>query len=320
MVSIIVPIYNVEKYLDKCVESLINQTYSEIEIILVDDGSKDSCAEICDFYATKDSRITVIHQENRGLSVARNRGIECAKGEWLLFVDGDDYVEPRFVECLYHEVLVSDVDIAICNYVARDESGKSINRSSYSVVPSMAPIDNVEALLLFENKQYGTFFDVVWNKIFRKKLFANIRFPEGISLIEDISIIPELFYKADKISIIEDKMYNYVYREGSLSNGFNDKEKDYQLRRPMMEQRLERYISWDIKELVLLQYVHLYSLICNHSGGSDSYLKEIQRGFRKQYVKGTYKKPVSLKRKVKFFLAAISLKAYNILVNVKIHN
>jgi len=319
VVSIIVPIYNVEKYINKCVESLMNQTFSDIEIILVDDGSKDASGKWCDYYAKKDARIKVIHQKNRGLSGARNQGIENAAGEWLLFVDGDDYVEPRFVECLYQEAVSARVDIAICNYAFKSEEGTEIKRSSYSFVPRMSPFDNLDALLLFENKQYGTFFDVVWNKLFRVSLFENVRFPEGISLVEDISIIPEIYYKAKRISVIEEKLYNYVYREGSLSNGSYNKEEDYRLRRPMMEQRLKTYRAWNVKELILLQCIHLYSLIDQHSDGKDFRLIGLQKEFRQEYFRGHYIKAVSGSRKFKFFLAAISLKGYNLLVEIKKH-
>ena len=150
----------------------------------------------------------------------------------------------------------------------------------------------MDALLLFENKQYRTFFDVVWNKIYRKSLFQDTRFPEGISLGEDISILPDLYYKAKRVSVISEKLYNYVYREGSLSNGTYNKEEDYRLRRPVLEQRLEKYIVWDIKELILLRIV------------------------RHVFFKGNYKTVVSAKQKVKFLFAAISLKVYNCLVNI----
>lgn len=318
MISIIVPIYNMEKYIDRCVESLINQTYSDIEIILVDDGSKDASGERCDYYAEKDTRIKVIHQKNRGISGARNRGIECAAGEWLLFVDSDDYVEPRFVECLYREAMSAEVDIAMCNYVCRTQEGRITARNSYSFVPGIPFLSNMDALLLFENEKYGTFFDVVWNKIYRKSLFIDVRFPEGISLVEDISILPDLYYKAKKISVLSDKLYNYVYREGSLSNGTYNKEEDYRLRRPMLEQRLEKYIAWDIKELILLHCIHMYSFIAQYSDGKEKRLKEIQRIVRRVFFKGNYKTYVPAKQKVKFLLAVISLKVYNSLVNIKL--
>lgn len=319
MISVIVPIHNVEKYVNKCIESLIKQSYENIEIILVDDGSTDTSGARCDYYAAKDARIKVIHQRNKGLSGARNQGIECATGDWIMFVDGDDYVEPMFVECLYQEVILAQVDIAICNYVFRTEDGKEIKRGNYSVVPRMSSFDNVDALLLFEDRRYGTFFDIVCNKIFKKSLFDDIRFPEGIALVEDISIIPDLYYKAKQISVISEKLYNYVYREGSLSNGSYSKEEDYRLRRPMMEKRLEKYITWDIKELILLQYIHMYSLISQHSIGVEKRLKEIQKEFRKVYLKGNYAKNISRSRKIKFFLAAFSLEGYNSLVNLKKH-
>lgn len=311
MVSIIVPVCNVEQYIDRCIESLRNQTLEEIEIILVDDGSVDASASKCDAHAAKDARITVIHQENQGPSGARNQGLACAKGDWLLFVDGDDYVEPQFVECLYQEVLSSGSDIAICNYVCRTEDGKRMERGCVSEVGQMAPFDSVDALLFFENRKYGMFFDVVWNKIFRKTLFANLSFPEGVALVEDICILPQLFHRAKKVSVIGEKLYNYVYRKGSLSHGFYQKEEAYRLRKAMMEQRLEYYQCWGIKELVLLHYIHMYSLIAGYSKGTDKRLEEIQKEFRKCYLTGKYQKPLSVTRKMKFMMGAISLKLYD---------
>ena len=267
---------------------------------MIDDGSTDASGKKCDDYSKKDARIKVIHQNNRGLSCARNRGIDSAIGEWLLFVDSDDYVEPEYVELLYHEATAADVDIAICNYILRGEDGKKISRRSYAYVPKRNAFDNVDALLLFENKQYGTFFDVVWNKIFKKTLFDDIRFPEGISLVEDISIMPDLYFKAKRVSIIGEKLYSYVYREGSLSNGSHDKEADYRLRRPMMEQRLAKYKVWNIKELTLLHCIHMYSMIADYSKGQDDRLKEIQQEYRRQFFKGQYTKQCA-KNSFKFF-------------------
>lgn len=310
MVSVIVSVFNLCGYIERCVESLQKQTFADLEILLVDDGSTDGSAEICDEYAKKDTRIKVIHQTNKGVSAARNSGLDNAKGEYVMFVDGDDYVEPEYVNRLYEEINSVDVDMVLCNYYYRDDEGEIINRENYSCVEEMCPFLNIQALCLFEDQRYGTFFDVLWNRIFRKSLFDGVCFPEGVSLVEDISVLPELYYRARRVSIIGDRLYNYVYRQNSMSNGTFDKEEDYRLRKPMMEQRLEKYIAWGIKELVLLHSIHLYALIFRHTEGRDKRLGEIQKEYRKQYRRGNYKGSVSLSRKIKFLLAAFSLKLY----------
>lgn len=310
MVSVIVSVYNLERYVERCVESLRKQTFSDFEMVLVDDGSTDSSGVICDEFARRDARITVIHRKNGGLSAARNTGLDHAKGDFVLFVDGDDYAEPEYVERLYEEMVATDADIVLCNYFYKDDEGEFVDRSNYSYVAGKGPFHNLQALYMFEDQHYGTFFDVVWNKMFRKELFDGIRFPEGVSLVEDISIMPELYYRAERVSVIGDKLYNYIYRQSSLSNGTCDKEEDYRLRKPMMEKRLEQYKAWEIKELTLIHIIHLYALVARHTGGVDKRLGELQKEYRQQYRKGTYKGDVLTGRRVKFFLAAVSLKLY----------
>ena len=310
MVSVIVSVYNLERYIERCVESLREQTFTDYEIVLVDDGSTDSSGAICDEFARMDARITVIHRINGGLSAARNTGLDYAKGEYVLFVDGDDYAEPGYIKRLYEAMIATDADIVLCNYFYRDDEGELVNRTNYTYVAESGPFHNLQALCLFEDQQYGTFFDVVWNKLFRKALFDGIRFPEGISLVEDISIMPELYYRAGRIFVIGDKLYNYIYRQSSLSNGTYEKEEDYRLRKPMMEERLEKYIAWEIKELILMHLIHLYALIARHTRGADKRLGEIQKEYRQWYRKGNYRGRVPAKRRIKFFLAAISLKFY----------
>ena len=121
-VSVIIPVYNVENYVKKCIDSVINQTYTNIEIILVDDGSTDSCGSICKEYSLRDNRILVIHKKNGGLSEARNVGLSYAKGNYILFVDGDDYIEKNMIEKLYNTILSNDSDMALCNFFYVDEN------------------------------------------------------------------------------------------------------------------------------------------------------------------------------------------------------
>ena len=130
-ISVIVPVYNVEKYLDKCVESIVNQTYKNLEIILVDDGSTDSCPEICDEWAKKDNRIKVIHKPNGGLSSARNAGMDSMTGSYIQFVDSDDYIKSNMIEVMYGNIIKGDYDVCVCNYSFIDESDNVISATDF---------------------------------------------------------------------------------------------------------------------------------------------------------------------------------------------
>ena len=211
MISLIVPIYNVEKFLPSCIESIMRQTYKNIEIILVDDGSPDSCPQICDEYAEKDERIRVIHQKNKGLSGARNTGIANAQGEYLVFVDSDDTVEPTMVEDLYTYATENDCAIVACgrNYVFED--GQVICKIT----------DETSKVYNFEDAMHEmntfTLFDMsAWAKIYKKELFESIRFPEG-KLSEDYYIAYKLFDMAQSIGYVAKPLYNYLQRQSSIS-------------------------------------------------------------------------------------------------------
>lgn len=211
LISLIVPIYNVEKFLPGCIESIMGQTYENIEIILVDDGSPDSCPQICDEYAGKDARIRVIHQKNKGLSGARNTGIENAQGEYLIFVDSDDTVEPTMVEDLYTYATENDCAIVACgrNYVFED--GQVICK----ITDEKSKVYNFEDAMHEMNT--FTLFDMsAWAKIYKKELFESIRFPEG-KLSEDYYIAYKLFDMAQSIGYVAKPLYNYLQRQSSIS-------------------------------------------------------------------------------------------------------
>lgn len=211
MISIVVPIYNVEQYLKSCVDSILSQTYRNTEIILVDDGSPDNCPRICDEYAKKDERIRVIHQKNKGLSGARNTGIDNARGEYLIFVDSDDTIEHTMVEELYGYALKNDCAMVACgrNYVFED--GQIVCKIT----------DEVNQVYNFEDAMYEmntfTLFDMsAWAKIYKKELFSNIRFPEG-KLSEDYYIAFKLIDLAQAVGYVAKPLYNYLQRQSSIS-------------------------------------------------------------------------------------------------------
>lgn len=217
LISIIVPIYNVEEYLPECIESLINQTYKNIEIILVDDGSKDNCGSICDEYAKKDNRIIVIHKENGGLSDARNKGIDISKGEYLTFVDSDDVVSTQFIEKLYKMILENNCEIAICDYIRfENEIPKDEN-----IQVEVETVSNLEILTRVYDENVKMI--VAWNKIYKKELFEQIRYPVG-KINEDQFTTYKVIYNANKIAVSNEKMYYYRSNPNSImGSNFNEK-------------------------------------------------------------------------------------------------
>lgn len=213
MISVIVPIYNVEKYLPKCLDSLINQTYADVEFILIDDGSTDSSGKIADSYKDRDPRFKVFHTENHGLSAARNYGIEHSKGEWLMFVDSDDWVSPSFCETPMKAAIEYNADL-IDFRVNSVKNGK-IHPDKTDKIP--AGIITFEQAMIHANIS-------TWNKLYRRKLFENVRFPEGM-VYEDVATTHRLLHNAGRIALLHDHLYYYVFRENSISHVRSQKNK-----------------------------------------------------------------------------------------------
>ncbi len=215
-ISVIVPIYNVEKYLDKCVRSIQRQTFSDIEIILVDDGSTDRCGVMCDIYEKEDDRIHVIHKENGGLSAARNAGIKAARGKYIGFVDSDDYIAPDMYEILLRLIVFEDVDIAICgtyDCYANSEYISDKVKLSDDIEPYYI-VDSYQAIqLVLESNVISV---SACSKLYKTEVFANIQFPVG-KVAEDAHIMIHLMDHAKKIAITEVKKYYYIHHEGTIT-------------------------------------------------------------------------------------------------------
>lgn len=219
LVSIIVPVYKVETELGRCIQSILCQTYKNLEIILVDDGSPDNCPELCDRYAKIDSRIRVIHKKNGGLSDARNAGLDIAKGKFLSFIDSDDWVSENFIECLVRNIVETDSDIAICGYAMVHENGR---QRHYGTKESREILEHEQAIsALFGQLKFGC---MICTKIYRAELFEGIRFPKG-KIYEDIAVSLPLFDRSKRCVIINDKLYNYFQRKGSIVNSKFDERK-----------------------------------------------------------------------------------------------
>ena len=212
-VSIIVPVYNVENYLNDCISSLVEQKFKSIEIILVDDGSGDNSGKMCDDWSKKDSRIMVIHKENGGLSSARNLGINKAKGEYIAFVDSDDYVDVSFIEKLYNASTMYDADLVMCEYIAIDKKVDFLPATEGEVVE----MTSTEAIHNMCCVPYSTKFNVAWNKLYKKKLFEDIRFPEGKNH-EDEFVTYKVILSAKKIASVSEYLYYYIKRNNSITD------------------------------------------------------------------------------------------------------
>lgn len=215
-VSIVVPVYNVEKYLTRCIDSILKQTFKNFELILVNDGSTDNSLNICKEYLIKDKRIKLISQTNKGLSTARNTGIKRAIGKYICFIDSDDFVEKDYVRLLLSNIKKYKSDISICEYYLTDATGKK-----YSIEKLNEPIDisvlSGEKIFYYFYKDNYVPNVVAWNKLYKKSLFKNIKYKEGY-YFEDEWIALPLFYKARRISFIRVPLYNYVQRQGSIMN------------------------------------------------------------------------------------------------------
>lgn len=210
VVTIVVPVYNVEEELNRCVESLVGQTISDLQVILVDDGSTDSSGELCDAWADRDSRICVIHKQNGGLSSARNAGIDVAEGKYLGFVDSDDFIEPDMYETLLAGMVDDEVSMVTCGrYVHMGDTVKN----EYST-PKVMRFNSADAM---KETLLGNIIDVsAWDKLYRRELFDEIRYPYG-RISEDAAIILQLLDRCSDVVHVGKCLYHYVFRTGSIS-------------------------------------------------------------------------------------------------------
>ena len=216
-VSIIIPVYKVEKFLTRCLDSVIGQTLKEIEIILVDDGSPDNCGRICDEYAAKDKRVIVIHKKNAGVSAARNSGLEVATGEFVGFVDSDDYVAPTMFEDMYRQAVLADAEMAICQFAITDGvTDELVHRSSGDDF-NVLKFDNKKAFELIADFSCPVQV-TVWNKLFRRELVQNSYFDTSKRMAEDLEFLMRALFKSKTVVYVPYALYAYyAQREGAAT-------------------------------------------------------------------------------------------------------
>lgn len=214
-VSVIIPVYKVERYLDDCVKSVTAQTYTDLEIILVDDGSPDGCPALCDAWAKKDTRIRVIHRENGGLSAARNSGIDAARGAFLTFVDSDDLLEPDAVRCAVEEQQRTDADMVIYNVLYVDEENRPLPAPDFSGFKAEVLDEESIWQRYFALQETKIYYVVAWNKLYRRALFDTLRYTPG-KRYEDQFILPHLLGRCRRVVCLPYKGYRYRQRGGSI--------------------------------------------------------------------------------------------------------
>lgn len=296
LISVIIPVYNVEPYLRQCLDSVVGQSYGELEIILVDDGSTDSSGEICREYARRDSRIRVIRQNNAGQSAARNAGLDMASGKYVCFVDSDDLIATDMMEKLLAQA--EGCDIVMCD------------RVKFSQVPEFTGgggVNRYEKEAFLRKIYEAPRFIALWGKLLRRELFSDFRIREGI-IYEDEDALPQLIWRADKIAYLQRPLYGYRVRPGStMSAAFSEKRLDIM---QVCRRRIELFEQWGLKDLrktaVKDYYLHLKRLERQtlQAGFADAHERVLAE--LKQWK--NYGVRFSLPEKLRLFLAERSRK------------
>lgn len=312
MISVIVPVYNVENYIERCIKSIINQTYTDIELILVDDGSTDRSGKICDEYKKIDNRIKVIHKENEGVSAARNFGIQIARGSLFAFIDGDDYIDANMFEIMISKFDDDTVDICICDIECiyeKYDNNYVITMSNCNNITNN--IDGIKLLLTNEMRGF------TWNKIYRRDLFCsnNISYPKGM-YYEDIFTSVQLIYQSRNIKYVKKPFYKYVQRNGSITSRCSEKHiNDYLQAVNNSSVYLEnKNINKYKNAFILINFCNILLLIYKHNifDNSRKYYKEECNSLCKDIsaIETIFSDIIPIKNKIIYFLYKTNLYFY----------
>lgn len=292
LISVIVPVYKVEPYLSRCVDSILSQTFTDFELILIDDGSPDNCGEICDEYAQKDKRIQVIHKENGGLSSARNAGIDWvfanSNSQFITFVDSDDLITRDYLEKLNDTILDECIDIATCKMHCFSDFEKLLSDIVMYDEPSTLPRTYTGRDAAFHlYKMDGEISIEACTKLYRKTLFANIRFPEN-KIHEDQAIIPILLYSSCKVATIDNRLYCYFQRSDSITkSSFSNKHFDDIDALESCMNYFKAQQEYAIVELVNTRKIVLLSLY-NLQAKHDNKHRQIPKKYKISCLKALY--------------------------------
>ena len=309
LISVIVPVYNVEQYLDRCINSILNQVYANIEIILVDDGSTDNSGKIADKYCDNDDRIRVIHKENGGLSSVRNEGVKYAHGDWIAFVDSDDYLKKQYLSILYNIAIKNNADIATCSFESFSDDGLILKKSPSWPKTTLSGEEAVEDMLKNRRPAYA------WLNLIKKELFLDngIAFPVSKEF-EDIATKIKLLCCAKKVAYTDEKLYMYLIRKDSIT-GKKFSNKHYRDYVAAIEDAKKYLIDHEKSKSKYLEYFELSSLFTlmnyiakdkNNAKMIDEYWKEIRKRAKRIYHKTSFP---SVKKKA-LYTALICL-SYN---------
>lgn len=303
LVSVVVPVYNAELYLDRCISSICSQTYTNIEILLIDDGSNDQSLNICKKWQLNDKRVNVIHQENQGVSAARNKGIQMSEGKYILQVDSDDYISPNMITRMINVLMKDNSDLVICDFEKGKEEDYKFNLEN-KIESEL--IKSYEALSrIYGNNHDKLRYVVPWAKLYKKNLFNETKYPNG-KIFEDIYLTHHIINKCTKISILNEKLTYYYQAPNSIMNrSFHVGKLDYL---EALEDRVNFFNDNNYHDLEKIAYEeYLHSLIWEYSRVRDilhdrKLMNEIHTKFKKCYKKGysseSYLKETSLFLKV----------------------
>ena len=316
LVSVVVPVYNVEGYLDECVASIAAQTYRNLEVVLVDDGSTDSCPARCDAWAARDPRVRVIHKENGGLAAARNTGLDAMRGEYVAFVDSDDWVEANYIEVLYRQLREANADLSIVGSMYVYEDGRKYSCYKQGVTMTLGPGEAFEYVNI-----PGYFGVAVWDKLYPALLLDGIRFSPEVRLCEDYRFTYEVLDRAKTVSYSSEPLYLYRQRQGSLSNGKGLTRELVDAADAMLRLVREKYPEQE--SYAIFGYLRIvsgaYNMALRRYGGGDmpAEWKDVERGLRDFLNKNRSRLrglDVSLVRRIQFAALRLSPVLYRMLL------
>ncbi len=312
LVSVIVPIYNVEEYLPKCVDSIIAQKYTNLEILLIDDGSPDRSGEIADSYAEKDKRIHVIHKKNGGLSDARNAGIDVALGDYLVFIDSDDYVHSEMISRMMEAVKNTSSDMAVCAVKSVKENEMLTSDSEIGNY-EITVIERMEKRTEYFFEKHCVEFNVAWNKLYPARFFKKIRYPFG-KIHEDEFTTWKILEMAERVVYIGEPLYFYVQRETSIM-GEKFSMKRF-MRLEAYDERIDRYLKTDnriwLEKILFLYRLFLleYAKEMRKNGMDETELKKYREHYKDWILKSIMILPVTAKKKLGYLCSAIMPEIY----------
>ena len=296
VISVIIPVYNSAEYLSECIKSVISQTYTQLEIILINDGSTDNSGEICDKYASQDKRIIVIHQENGGVSAARNTGLERANGEYIGFIDSDDTVIPEMFEKLLTAINKHNKQIAICGHTRFHMEG-SIEKREQREIAEVLDVQNAIEYLL-SNKYFEGF---LWNKLFCARLIDKLRFDKDLHFCEDLLFVNQCLLKSNGAVYVAEALYEYRLRENGLTYSYNSKRRtELQSFQRMIDLNRSKKIVEILQFRYLEAAVNLYRMaVLNGDLQYAPYLKKEALRYWKIYF---FSKTILIKEKIRAIL------------------